>query len=223
MNLYYRVGYWIVIALAKFLLKHKAYGRENLIESGPVILAANHQSYLDPPLIGICCRREIFVLTRRTLFKMRVVGWLISKLNTVPVDRERGDLSAFKSVVRLLNSGQGVLIFPEGTRSVDGRLQSARAGLGMLIAKTSAPVIPVRIFGTHEALPKTGGLKLHPITVVIGKPIRFGESELQSDTRELYQRLSDRVMAEIAGLRLPPERAGRSPKAGTLQETSSGV
>ena len=207
MNPYYRTGHALSSLVAKLAFDHKAYGRENLIEEGPAILACNHQSYLDPPMIGICCRNDLYYLARDTLFKHKFVGAILAKLNTVPVDRQRGDISAMKAILRLLQQGHRVIIFPEGTRSIDGRLQPARAGLGMVIAKTLAPVVPLRIFGSHDALPKTGGLKLHPITVVIGKPIRFTKADVSAKGREAYQELSDRVMAEIARLELPPERA----------------
>jgi 1-acyl-sn-glycerol-3-phosphate acyltransferase len=209
MNFYYRVGHVLCTLIGKLAFNHKVYGRENLIEEGPAILASNHQSYLDPPMIGICCRRDIYYLARNTLFNHKVAGWLIAKLNTVPVDRERGDISAIKAIIRLLQEGRRVIIFPEGTRSIDGRLQPARAGLGMVIAKTLAPVVPVRVFGSHEALPKSGGLKFRPITVVIGKPIRFTRADLEGSGRETYKQLSERVMAEITKLELPPERAAR--------------
>ena len=206
MNPYYLVGYWVCRLVGKLAFRHKVYGRENLVEDGPAILASNHQSYLDPPMIGICCRKEIFFLARDTLFDIKGAGWIISKLNTVPVDRQRWDISAMKTIIRLLQQGKRLIIFPEGTRSLDGRLQPARAGLGMVIAKTLVPVVPIRIFGSHEALPKTGGLKFRPITVIIGKPIRFTQADVEGHGREVYQQLSERVMAEIAKLELPPER-----------------
>jgi 1-acyl-sn-glycerol-3-phosphate acyltransferase len=202
----YRIGHTLSRTVAVLGFSLKAYGRENLIEEGPAIIASNHQSYLDPPFIGCCCRRELYFLTRKSLLEKPLIGPLLSKLNTVPVDRERGDVSAFKAILRVLQSGNRLIIFPEGTRTADGNLQPARAGIGMVIAKTKAPVIPARIFGTFEALPRTGGLKLRPVTVVFGSPIRFDQEEVPANDRELYQRLSERVMAAIAKLQLPPER-----------------
>jgi 1-acyl-sn-glycerol-3-phosphate acyltransferase len=114
-------------------------------------------------------------------------------------------VSSIKAIIRLLRGGNRVIIFPEGTRSSNGKLQPARAGLGMIIAKTLAPVVPVRIFGSFEALPRTGGFKPRPISVVVGKPIRFTEDDLKGD-RDAYQVLSNRVMGEIARLELPAER-----------------
>src|SRR5258708_30912124 len=109
--------------------------------------------------------------------------------------------------MRLLGRGHRVVIFPEGTRSSDGQLQPARAGLGMIIAKTLAPVVPVRVFGSFEALPRVGGLKLRPVSVVVGKPMRFSEDALKGD-RDVYQKLSTQVMEKIAGLELPAARRG---------------
>jgi 1-acyl-sn-glycerol-3-phosphate acyltransferase len=201
----YRAGYVICNLVGKIAFDFKVYGRENFIEDGAAILASNHQSYLDPPCIGMACSREIYYLARKTLFERPLIGPLLKRLNTVPVDRDRGDVNSIRVILRLLRSGCRVIIFPEGTRSPDGRLQPARAGLGMIIAKTLAPVVPIRIFGSFEALPRTGGLKPGPVSVVVGKPIRFTEDDLKGD-KEVYQVLSDQVMAKIASLELPPER-----------------
>jgi 1-acyl-sn-glycerol-3-phosphate acyltransferase len=205
MKLIYRVGHTVCRFVAKVGFSFSVYGRENLIEDGPAIVASNHQSYLDPPLIGCAHRRELHYLTRNTLFDHRLLGWFLKRVNTVPVDRDRGDIAAIKTIIRLVKEGHRIIIFPEGTRSLDGQLQKARSGLGMVIAKTGAPVVPVRLFGSFEALPKTGGLRLVPVSMVVGQPLRFTAQDLASKDRELYQRLSDRVMEQIANLRVPGE------------------
>jgi 1-acyl-sn-glycerol-3-phosphate acyltransferase len=203
----YRIGYTLCNLVGKVAFDFKVYGRENLIEDGPAILASNHQSYLDPPCIGMACRNDIYYLARNTLYQRPLIGPLLKRLNTVPVDRDRGDVSSIKTIIRLLRSGHRVIIFPEGTRSSDGKLQPARAGLGMIIAKTLAPVVPVRVFGSFEALPRVGGIKLRPVSVVVGKPMRFSGDDLKGD-RDVYQKLSNQVMEKIAGLELPAERRG---------------
>jgi 1-acyl-sn-glycerol-3-phosphate acyltransferase len=197
----YRLGHTLCRTIGILAFRFKVYGRENLIEDGPAILASNHQSYLDPPCIGMACRKDIYYLTRKTLYQRPVVGPILKRLNTVPVDRDRGDISSIKTIIRLIRSGQRVIIFPEGTRSSDGKLQPARAGLGMIIAKTLAPVVPIRVFGTFEALPRTGGIKPCPISIVVGDPIRFTEEDIKG--RQDYQALSNRVMEKIAALELP--------------------
>jgi 1-acyl-sn-glycerol-3-phosphate acyltransferase len=203
----YWIGYTLCNLVGKVAFDFKVYGRENLIEDGAAILASNHQSYLDPPCIGMACRNDIYYLARNTLYQRPLIGPLLKRLNTVPVDRDRGDVSSIKTIIRLLRSGHRVIIFPEGTRSSDGKLQPARAGLGMIIAKTLAPVVPIRVFGSFEALPRVGGLKLRPVSVVVGKPMRFSEDDLKGD-RDAYQKLSNQVMEKIASLELPAERRG---------------
>jgi 1-acyl-sn-glycerol-3-phosphate acyltransferase len=174
-----------------------------MIQEGPVILAMNHQSYLDPPFAGICCRRAIYFLARKTLFDERLLGWILPKLNVVPVDQEGNDRSALKALIRTLRANQGVLVFPEGSRTLDGNLQSPEPGVGFVIAKTLAPVVPMRIFGAHEALPRGGGkLRFRPITIVIGEPLRFGPGDVAGTNRQIYASLTQRVMNAIAALEL---------------------
>ena len=190
-------------AIARIAFQYRAYGQENIIEEGPAIMAANHQSYLDPPLVGITCRNELHFLARKTLFEKKLLGPLISRVNALPVDLSRGDLTAFRAVVKLLKEGHRTVIFPEGTRSLNGEIQQARPGIGMIIAKTLAPVVPVRIFGSFEAWPKGGKIRPRPITVVVGKPIHFQKEDFVSNNREAYQKASERVLAAIAAIEKP--------------------
>jgi 1-acyl-sn-glycerol-3-phosphate acyltransferase len=199
----YRLGYFLSAGVAYLAFRLKIYGRENLIEDGPAILASNHASYLDPPFIGVACRKEIFFLTRKTLLARPLIGPVLARLNTVPVDRDRGDLSSVKALLRLLKSGKRVIMFPEGTRTKDGQLQPARGGIGLIIAKSLAPVVPIRIFGTYDALPRSGGIRFVPVTIVIGRPLFFTKEDLGTDERAAYQTLSERVMAAITELKIP--------------------
>jgi 1-acyl-sn-glycerol-3-phosphate acyltransferase len=203
MNFYYWLGYHSSRFASRLFFRFRVIHWERMIQSGPAILAMNHQSYLDPLLAGITCDRAIYFLARRTLLDAPLLGWLLPKLNVIPVNQEGVDRSAMKAVIRILQAGNGVLIFPEGSRTLDGNLQPAEPGLGLVIAKTLAPIVPMRIFGAHKALPRSGGgLHLVPITIVIGEPISFDAADLGLPGRNLYQRLSERVMDAIAGLRL---------------------
>ena len=137
---------------------------------------------------------------------MRSLGWLLPRLNVIPVDQEGNDRSALKALIRILMQGRGTVVFPEGSRTLDGKMQPALPGLGFVIAKTLAPVLPLRIFGAHEALPRGGGgLRLRRITIVIGEPIHFTAADLEPRSKELYARLSERVMEKIAALQNPRE------------------
>lgn len=201
MNAYYWTGYHLARLIARLFFRFRVLYPERMINSGPAILASNHQSYLDPPLIGITSRRAIYFLARKTLLDIPVLGPILPKLNVISVDQEGTDRSALKALIRILKSGEATLVFPEGSRTPDGNLQPALPGLGLIIAKTLAPVVPVRIFGAREALPRGGGrLRLHPITIVIGEPIYFTAEDLESPRKDLYLRLSQRVMDAIAAL-----------------------
>jgi 1-acyl-sn-glycerol-3-phosphate acyltransferase len=204
MNFYYWVGYHFSRLAGRLLFRLCVIHRERMIQSGPVILAMNHQSYLDPPLAGTACDRPIYFLARRTLLDVPLLGRILPKLNVIPVNQEGVDRSAIKAVIRVLQAGNGVLVFPEGSRTLDGKIQAAEPGLGLVIAKTLAPVVPMRIFGAREALPRGGGrrLRLVPITIVIGEPILFSAADLEPSGKNLYAALSDRVMKAISTLRL---------------------
>jgi 1-acyl-sn-glycerol-3-phosphate acyltransferase len=202
MNFYYWFGYHLSRILAKIFFRFRILHRERMIQSGPVILVSNHQSYFDPPLAGNVSDRAIYFLARRNLLKVPVLGWVLPKLNVIPVDQEGVDRSALKGVIKVLKHGECALVFPEGERTIDGRLHPALPGLGLIIARTLAPVVPIRIFGAHETLPRGGGFHFHPITVVVGKPIYFSEADLQPRDKNLYARLSQRVMDAIAALKL---------------------
>jgi len=187
--------------IASEVFEREVVGSENLITEGPALIAANHLSYLDPPLIGSVLGRDIFYLARKTLFDAPLLGWLLPRLNVIPVDRDGADMTAIKVVIRMVKQGNATIIFPEGTRSMDGNIQPARAGLGLIIAKTMAPVVPIRIIGSYEAWPKGAKLpRSSKVRIVIGKPIRFSNNDIQGDPREAYQRISQQVMDTIAAL-----------------------
>src|SRR5919198_3810887 len=194
MNLYYWLGYHLSRILARLFFRFRIVHRERMIQTGPVIVAMNHQSYLDPPLAGNACDRAIYFLAKKSLLKAPVLGWLLPRLNVIPVELEKTDRSALKTLIRILRSGQAVLVFPEGSRTPDGNLQLALPGLGLIIAKTRAPVVPMRIFGAFEAWPIGGKIRLGSrITIVVGEPIRFSAADLESLGREVYASLSRRV------------------------------
>jgi len=201
MTLVYCIFYNLAKLLAKTLFRMRVVHPERMIEEGPLILAVNHSSYFDPPLAGICSKRAVYYLARKSLLKWPFFGPLFPDMNVIPVERDGNDMSALREVIKKVKEGNGIVLFPEGTRSKDGNLQKAKAGIGLVIAKTKAPVLPMRIFGAYEAFPKgTKRMRFTKITVVIGEPIYFTKEELSDNSRETYQRLSDRVMEGISVL-----------------------
>ena len=203
MTFSYWICYHLARWLAKLLFRFRVLHRERMIDTGPAILAMNHESYLDPPLAGNATDRAIYFFARRNLLDVPLLGRLLPKLNVIPVDQDGMDRTALKATIRVLKANHGVLIFPEGARTLDGNLQPALPGLGLIIAKTLAPVVPMRIFGAHEALPRGGGkLRLTRITVVVGEPIHFTAADVAGGGKDVYGKLAQRVMDAIAAIRL---------------------
>ncbi len=203
MNPTYWVCYNFSKLIAKVLFRFRAIHQERLIESGPAIFAMNHESYLDPPFAGIGVTRAVYFLARKSLLNLPLLGWLLPRLNVIPVDQEGGDRSALKILIRLLKAGHCTVVFPEGGRTLDGNLQPAQPGLGLIVARTLAPVVPMRIFGARQAWPRgSSRIRLSRITVVVGEPIYFTPEDVAPGGKETYQRISQRVMDAIAAIRL---------------------
>ena len=204
MTIVYNIFYNLAKLLARMIFSMRVIHPERMVESGPLLIAVNHSSFFDPPLAGICSRRGVYYLARKTLLKWPFFGPLFPAMNVIPVERDGTDMSALREVIKKVKEGNAVLLFPEGTRSLDGDLQPARAGIGLVIAKTGAPVLPMRIFGAYEAFPKNARrFQLSQISVVIGEPIHFTAEEISNSSRETYQLLSNRVMDAIGALKLP--------------------
>jgi len=204
-NLSYRLGWLGFRTLFAVYFRCRAAGTENVPREGPVILASNHLSFLDPPLVGSCLPRGINYLARDTLFRFPGIGALLRSWSAVPVDREGGGASGLKAILDRLLAGGAIILFPEGTRSRTGELQPARSGIGLAILKSQAPVIPVRVFGTFEAYGRHRKIPLpKPVSVVYGPPIDFSDMRAEAATctkprlKQLYQEAADRVMQAIA-------------------------
>ena len=198
--------YWFCYTLWKLcfvcFFSYRVVGKEKLLTEGPVLIASNHESYLDPPLVGIGYDKAVYYLARKTLFR-GFGAWLYPRLNAIPVDQDRPDMTSLKSIIKLLRQNNQVVVFPEGARTLDGELQPAEAGTGLIVAKSKAVVQPVRIFGAREALPRgSSKMRFRPITLVVGDPITFTPEELNAKGREEYQKISDKIMEGIAKLEL---------------------
>ncbi len=203
MNLSYRLGYNLFKLLARAFFNHRVIGMENLSVTGGALIACNHASFVDPPFVGIALDEQIHYLARKSLFDHPVAGAILRSWNAVPVDQDRPDMTSLKTVIRRLREGNKVLVFPEGERSFDGAFLPGLPGIGLIVAKSGVPVIPVRLFGTHAALPR-GGKVIHPaeVTVVCGRPWQCDPSQYHCEGKELYRRISDDIMKQIAGLSL---------------------
>jgi len=197
----YWTGWELFGSAFRTLFGLRIVGADNLVTEGSVLVAANHQSFLDPPLIGNLYRSEMVFLARKSLFR-GVFKWLYPQWNAIPVDQDKPDMSSLKTIVRKLREGNRVLVFPEGARSLDGSLGDAAPGIGLIAAKSAATIQPVRIRGAFEALPRgSARIRFARITVTIGPPIRLTPEELKAATgKDGYAALAKRIMSAIAAL-----------------------
>jgi 1-acyl-sn-glycerol-3-phosphate acyltransferase len=204
---FYRVCDVLVRTFATTFFQWRVYHAERVPPTGPVILASNHVSFGDPPLIGGAVPRPINYLARESLFRQPAFARLIRSLNAVPVDREGGGPGGVRTVLELLGKGRAVLIFPEGTRSRDGALLRAHPGIGLVVLRSGAPVVPVRLFGLYEAwgrhqlLPRPG-----PIAIKFGEPLRFEALRAEAATASkprtkiIYEEIANELMAAMGRL-----------------------
>ena len=191
---------WMTFGSAyRTLFGLRVIGRENLVTSGPVLIACNHQSFLDPPLIGSLYQDEIYFLARKTLF-VGLGKWLYKQWKAIPVDQDRPDMASLKTIIKLLVEGDRVLVFPEGERSESDQIGQAQPGIGLIVSKARVLVQPMRISGARDALPRgSSRIRFARITVVIGRPIDFSGNDF-SKGKESYQLIADKIMEEIAAL-----------------------
>jgi 1-acyl-sn-glycerol-3-phosphate acyltransferase len=169
-------------------------------QRGGVLVAANHASYFDIPLLGCGMPRRAWYLGRSDLFIPGLKG-ILQWLGWIPLKLGRLDRKAFDQAVALINAGKVVVIFPEGSRTPDGRLREAKAGLGMIVAQTGCPVVPAYLKGTFDVLPAGATRpRFHPVSVSFGEPLVFGPAQRNGDTKQFYRKVSRTVMDRIAAL-----------------------
>lgn len=189
----------------------RSFGEENLPKSGPVIVAPNHISHLDPPAVACGTnRRQFKFMAKEELFK-GLFGKLIASVGAYPVRRGEGDTESIRKTIQFLEEGYAVLVFPEGTRGDGERMNPINRGVAMLAKRTNAPVVPVGVIGTHLVLPKgQKKLRRHRIELVYGEPFTYAQtatSDSERENRDLFAReLERRIIALCAdhGLELQP-------------------
>jgi 1-acyl-sn-glycerol-3-phosphate acyltransferase len=215
MNFVYFAGWSMFRVMYAICFRWRVFNPERVPPAGPVILASNHASYLDPPLVGSGLRRGINYLARESLFRFPLMGWLLRKWNCVPVDRDGGGAAGLRAILDRLLAGGAIILFPEGTRTRDGRLQPARSGIGLTVIKSSATVVPVRVFGTYEAYGRHMRFpRPHRVVVKYGMPMSFDKLRQEAKVcdkrrlKEIYQEVADEIMAAIAKLEPCEDKSG---------------
>lgn len=196
--------------MARIFLSIRVIGIENIPKDGSVIIAANHLSYLDIPLLGYSTysiRRDVDYMGKKELFAIPVIGYLLRKLGGFPVDREKLDRTAFREAVKRLRSGRVLIIYPEGRRSRDGSLQPGKPGVGMIVKMSGVKVVPAAIIGTDKALPPGSWmLQPAPVTIEFGKPLDLTSMVESTGEKADIEKITNIIMEGINTLiksRLP--------------------
>ncbi|HEX6027153.1 MAG TPA: 1-acyl-sn-glycerol-3-phosphate acyltransferase [Solirubrobacter sp.] len=192
------IVYWLMRAwlqpFAHLYWRLSRIGREHVPAEGPVLFVCNHRSFIDPFIIGLCSRRPVYYVAKEEIFKIPFVGWLVSALGAFPVRRGAGDADMIETAKAILDRGDPVLIFPEGTRTRPGALGKPKRGVGRLALETGATVVPVAMIGT-EAIRKGWRIRPHKIRVRIGAPLTF--PRVETATAQLAAAVTDRIWPNV--------------------------
>lgn len=209
---------------ARFTTKHFFYGtrgglssvgQENIPLTGPLIVAPNHVSYLDPPAVACGTnRRQLRFMAKEELFK-GFMGKLITSLGAFPVKRGEGDTESIRRAIAVLEAGEALLIFPEGTRSDGVTMGPINRGVAMLAKRTGAPVLPVGIIGTHIVKPRSGAGQKHPMLIAYGSPFTYAETATGANEKENRDRFASELERRILAL---CQTNGLAIKSATLAE-----
>jgi 1-acyl-sn-glycerol-3-phosphate acyltransferase len=196
--LWYETCFWSSGAAMTLGFSLRTEGMRNVPPSGPALLIANHQSFLDPDLVGLAARRHLCYLARKSLFRNKLFIWLIRSFGAVPIDQEGIGIDGIRDILEQLQAGRAVLVFPEGNRTHDGQMQPLRPGVSLLIKKAQAPVVPVGIAGAYDAWPRWRPLPIPAplflpeqkgtIAVSIGRPL---------DGRQMADLPREKLLADL--------------------------
>ena len=213
----YLIGRFISALLIKSFGRLKVIGRENVPRTGGVVLAPNHTSYIDPPLVGVAAPRPVWFMAKSELFNLPVVGRLLHRVHAFPVKRDAVDRRALGLAHKLLTGGAAVTIFIEGGRSPDGRLMEPSLGPAMIALRAGVPIVPVAVINADHLLPRHGiFFRFSRVTAIFGPPLTFPHLQGKQADRAALQEVSTTVMRHIAEL-LRAHGAGDRVPAGYLQ------
>ena len=151
---FYEFARWVFGFLLIFLFSHRSVGSRNVPRRGAVLLVANHQSFVDPIVVGVAAGRHLSYLARKTLFRTTFKRWLLETVNAVPIDQEGVGKEGIRNIIKKLQSGHAVLVFPEGERCWDGQFHALRPGVALLLDRVAVPIVPVGVAGPFDAWPR---------------------------------------------------------------------
>jgi 1-acyl-sn-glycerol-3-phosphate acyltransferase len=199
------VGRVLMVVLLRLLSDWEVSGKENIPKEGPILVVSNHMNNCDPPLLAVSISRRLIFMAKEELFRSRVSGYLIQGFGAFPVYRGRHNIEAMRKAKSVLDAGWGLVMFPEGMRSRNGKLLHAFPGSAIIAAKNDAIILPVGITGTEKIVGVSWFFKRPKIMVNIGKPFKVSHNGKIS--REQLNQITDSIMYHIAEL-LPCEYHG---------------
>ncbi len=200
-GLFYRSIRGVLYIFYRIFFRFRFYGTVNVpkdTDSRGVILAPNHASFLDPPILGIALERRVTYLAKEYLFKNFFVGAVLRGVGAYPIKSEKDDLRSIRDLIRLLKNGNCVVVFPEGTRSETGQMKAPEGGIGFLSAKSRSYVVPVYIRGSYEAYPKGAKFfRCAPVSVYFGEPFVPADHKVLMEEKDPYLAVAQEIMARI--------------------------
>lgn len=193
----------LVYIIAKPLFRYKAVGAEHIPKKGSAILASNHASYLDPLFVGLGVWRRINYLAKKEIFRNMLLNYLLKKLfRSIPVDRDQIKKNTLRIIYQLLRNNEILLMFPEGTRTYDGKLMEPKLGIGMIAYNTQIPVVPVYINGSYNIWSRNSRfIRFKSCSVFFGTPVDLKPYYNQKRSKELYKEISEKIMEGIKELK----------------------
>ncbi len=200
MKVTYGIAGILIRTVSRIFFRIKISGRENVPKSGGFILASNHISYFDPPLMGSFCGRELHFMAKKELFRNKIFGALIRHFNSHPVNRSGFDKSAIETAVSLLKNDQPMLIFPEGTRAKGVDFLPARPGVALIARAAEKPIIPALVYGSNSL--KNCFLGKKRMSIIFGSPIMPAELSSFPRDKNGYRLLADTILNRIKGLKV---------------------
>jgi 1-acyl-sn-glycerol-3-phosphate acyltransferase len=198
---WYRFFQLLLTPFVHLTTRLEVVGRENLPKSGPFILVANHQSYLDPIIVQVICPRPLHTLAKSTQFTGKVMGWVLPRVKAIPTRRYRIEPQAVRVVLRRLSEGEAVGVYPEGERSWDAEIQPFRRGTIRVLLKAGVPVIPCGLAGSYDVWPRwSKSLKRNRVRVEFGEPIRWPAMHRREERNAFLPQAAGVVKDALAAL-----------------------
>jgi 1-acyl-sn-glycerol-3-phosphate acyltransferase len=202
---WYRLGYSFFHLFLLFFYSLRYFHRQRVPASGPLLIVANHESFWDPPIVGCAIGRQVTYMARKTLFDHKLLAWLMHRVGAFPVDQKGTGLEGLRTALHKLSEGKGVIIFPEGSRTRDGKMHDFMPGIALLIRRSGAAVLPVGLAGAYDGwpihskkpkfAPLWAGARKQAIACVIGQVVP-PETLATMDTKPMLHYIQERV-AEV--------------------------